>query len=592
MMSLFEFMQPHSWLPPEQPWQGASESLIAASDHPWVTPAEQSDLIETPDYASSIAWLEKLCTASPLLTMQEFGRSAEGRPLYLVIASLMESPTAEKLRQEGKMTILVQAGIHPGEIEGKDAGFMLLRDIAFGVKAELLTQVNLLFIPVLNPDGHERSSTWSRPNQRGPLKMGWRTTAQNLNLNRDYIKADAPEMRSLLKLLSAWPVHLYVDVHSTDGLDFQYDITYAYHGREGTPSWSPQINAWLDRSFSPAVDAALHSQHHLPLNLYVQPVSNSVLTLGLRETQMPPRFSLGYGDLRHIPSVLIETHSLKSYRQRVLATYVFIEAAMRHLAKDGAALKNAMADDKESRPQDVILTWASGGPKREIDFHGSDFEHYESVASGSKEVRWLGKPRLFPNLPIHTDQAGIKTRRPRAYVVPVTKPQVIERLRLHDITFETLETEQQLDVTMYRLTLPSPAQPVPAEEGRFPVPISGVTTEQHTQTFPAGSIRVPTDQPNGDLAIHLLEPLSADSLLRWGFFNEVLSRTEYIEGYIIAPLAERMMKADPKLKAEFEAALATDPAFAQDPEARLQWFYQRSPFFDQRYLLYPIGIEK
>ncbi|MBL9114407.1 MAG: M14 family metallopeptidase [Verrucomicrobiaceae bacterium] len=587
--AFFQALEPHSWLPPAQPWHGASESLIVAADHPWITPAEQTGLTETPDYSASIAWLEKLCAASQWLTMHEFGKSAEGRPLMLVIASKETAHTPEALRVGGKPTLLVQAGIHPGEIEGKDAGFMLLRDIAFGPRAELLDEANLLLIPVLNPDGHERSSLWSRPNQRGPLRMGWRTTAQNLNLNRDYMKADAPEMRALLKLFNDWPVELYLDVHTTDGLDFQYDITYAYHGRQGTPSWSPQINAWLDQSLSPAVYTALHAQHHLPLNLYVQPVSKRTLQLGLRESQMPPRFSLGYGDLRHIPSVLIETHSLKPYRQRVLATHVFIEAALRHLSKDAKALRAAIAADCSSRPAEVILTWADGGPKRELDFQGMDFENYTSPASGGQEVRWLSKPREYPDLPIFTDKAGLAAKRPANYWVPVTKPQVIELLRLHGIEFELIPEPREVEVTLHRLVLP---QSMPAAESRFPVKIEKTIPERRKQLFPAGSARISTDQPLGDLAVHLLEPLAADSLLHWGFFNEVLHRTEYIEGYIIAPLAEKMLQADGKLKADFEAQLAADPSFAQAPEARLHWFYQRSPFYDDRHLLYPVGFNQ
>jgi hypothetical protein len=587
--AFFERLEPYSWLPQEHAWHGASESIIVTDEHPWITPAEQSRFIKTPNYEESIAWLKKLCEASPRLTMLEFGKSAQGRPLVCVIASKETAPTPERLSKSGWPTLLVQAGIHPGEIEGKDAGLMLLRDIAFGSRTELLDGVHLLFIPILNPDGHERASVWSRPNQRGPLNMGWRTTAQNLNLNRDFLKADAPEMRALLLLFNKWPVDLYVDIHTTDGLDYQYDITYAYHGRQGAPSWSPQISAWLDESLSPAVDAALHAQHHLPLNMYVTPVSKRVLTLGLRDSQMPPRFSIGYGDLRHIPSVLIETHSLKSYRQRVLAIHVFIVAAMKQLAADADTLRTAMEADRALRPKEVILGWSDGGPRHELDFKGVDFESYESPASGSTEVRWTNKPRLYPKLPVFTDAPGLRVSRPVGYWVPVTKPEVIELLRLHGISCEVLNEDREVEVVMYRITLPEQPQPVPAEESRHPVKIQGTTEETRREKFHAGSAYVPTDQPLGDLAVHLLEPIGEDSLMRWGFFNEVLHRTEYIEGYVIAPLAEKMLDADAALKAEFEAKLAADSSFAADAQARLHWFYQRTPFFDARYLLYPVG---
>ena len=578
-------------LPPTRPWKGASESHIVAADHPWITPAEKTGLTDTPSYGETIVWLQKLCAASPLVSMIEFGRTSQGRPLHLVIATKEKDRSAGALRACGKPTLLVQAGLHSGEIDGKDAGLMLLRDIAFGGKDALLDRANLLFIPVLNADGHERTSLWNRPNQRGPLHMGWRTTAQNLNLNRDYVKADAPEMRALLTLLNGWPADLYLDVHVTDGLDYQYDITYSYHGCAGSPSWSPRIGEWLDRSCSPALDAALRAQGHVPLNLYVSPLDKRDFTRGLKTGIATPRFSHSYGDLRHLPTMLIETHSLKPYRQRVLATYVLLEAALRHLGAEAASLKMATAADQARRAEQVPLTWIEGGATREMNFLGVDFETYDSAASGTREVRWLGHPHTYPRLPIFTDKVGITAKRPTAYWVPASKSEVIEKLRLHGIAVEPLREPRTIEVTMARIAPREKAEASQPVESRHPMKLAGMKMERRRETFPAGSVRVPTDQPLGDLAIMMLEPQGADSLFGWGFFNEILQRTEYIEGYVIAPLAEKMLKEDPKLKAEFEARLATDSAFAADPAARLQWFYSRTPFSDERFLLYPIGIE-
>ena len=359
--------RPQEFLPPVLPWHGVSESLIVGADHPWITPAEQNNFADSPNYDSTIAWLKKLCAATPLISMTEFGRTSQGRPLYLVVATKEKKHLPEVLLAGGKPTLLAQAGIHSGEIDGKDASMMLLRDIAFGDKAALLDHANFLFIPVFNADGHERSSEWNRANQRGPEHMGWRTTAQNLNLNRDYVKADAPEMRGLLSVLNAWRPALYLDIHVTDGLDYQYDITFTHHGRDGEVAWSPQSGAWLDSVFSPAVGAALKAQGHVPLNFYVGPHDKRDFTRGLDVGHAAPRFSHGYGDLRHLPSVLIETHSLKSYRQRVLGTRVLLAATLEVLGRDGAALQAAIAADQAAKPSDVILTWDKGGPRRELD---------------------------------------------------------------------------------------------------------------------------------------------------------------------------------------------------------------------------------
>ena len=146
---------------------------------------------------------------------------------------------------------------------------------------------------------------------------------------------------------------------------------------------------------------------------------------------------------------------------------------------------------------------------------------------------------------------------------------------------------------MYRLVNPRPQMNSGFHpfEGRYTLKTS-VKAENRQETFPPGSIRVPTSQPLGDLAVALLEPQSDDSFFAWGFFLEILQRTEYIEGYVMAPMAERMLADDPKLKAEFETKLRDDPKFSENPEARLRWFYERSPYHDDRYLLYPVGLER
>ena len=586
---------PADFLPPAPPWHGASEALIAKPDNPWITPAEKMQLLDSPNYDDTIAWLRKLADASPLLELQPFGRTAQGRTLYVVVATKEKDFTPGTLLAGGKPTLLAQGGIHSGEIDGKDAGMMLLRDIAFGGKDQLLDKANFLFVPVFNADGHERASEWNRPNQRGPVHQGWRTTAQNLNLNRDYIKADSPEMQAMLWLIGLTQPSLYLDLHVTDGIDYQYDITYGYHGWDGGPAWSPQGARWMEQHLRPAVDAALKANGHIPGGLINQAVDDRDLTQGVFSGNGDPRFSNAYGDLRHLPTILVENHSLKPYPQRVLGTYVLLEAALKAVGDNATTLQAAIAADRTARPATLAANWINRDPPTvtPVDFAGIAYETYVSPASGIKEVRWLGTPKLYPRLPLLNTKAGVTLKRPKAYWVPVTKPEFINRLKLHGVQVETLTAARTVPVTLYRLT-DVRLQPFTTDhvfEGHYTFSTS-VKSEPRTETFPAGSVRVPTDQPLGDLAILMLEPESNDSLCAWGFCNEILQRTEYIEGYVVAPLAERMLADDPKLKAEFAAKLAADPKFAADPTARLQWFYARSKFYDERYLLYPVGIER
>jgi murein tripeptide amidase MpaA len=249
-------------LPPELPWNGKSQSLIVAKNDPWITPAEQSDFVHTPRYDETVKWLRRLCEAAPELRMVSLGKSPEGRDIWMVIVSKERAFTPTALRATGKPILFAQAGIHPGEIDGKDAGMMLLRDMTVrGKKRELLDTANLLFVPIFSVDGHERFSPYGRINQRGPAETGWRTNTRNLNLNRDYTKMDSPEMQAMIRALNEWEPDLYFDIHVTDGADYQYDITFGYAGKHG---YSPAIASWLDEIWSPAVHRDLEAMGHIP----------------------------------------------------------------------------------------------------------------------------------------------------------------------------------------------------------------------------------------------------------------------------------------------------------------------------------------
>lgn len=567
-------------LPPVLPWHGESEKLVVAPADPWITPAEVKGFEETPSYAETRAWLDRLVAASPLLSIESFGRTAQGRELYAVRAA--------KPGSGPKPVLLVQAGIHSGEIDGKDAGLMLLRDIALRGKDRLLDNADLLFVPIFNADGHERSSPFNRPNQRGPHSQGWRTTAQNLNLNRDYLKADTPEMKAMIRLLGKYRPALYLDLHVTDGTDYQYDITFAFPGWRGYYAHSPSIGRWLDRSYRPAVTAALAGAGHIP-GMYVAAVAERDPDKGIALDPDSPRFSTGYADLARIPSVLVETHSLKPYRQRVLGTYVLVEESLRLVGAEGAEIRQAIAADRASRPATEVLTWKKAAKPLYVipDFKGVAHESFRSAASGGKEVRWLGRPVTQP-MPVFGQVPDKVVTLPEAWWVPSTKPDVIALLKLHGIEFETIAEHRTVDLDMVRLVGPELAG---VDEGHVPLTVKNYVHARRREVFPAGSVRVPSAQPLGLLAAAMLEPEGKDSLLAWNMFPEILQRTEYMEGYMIAPLADRMLAENPALKKEFEAKLAADRRFAADPDARLGWFYERTPYYDERYLLYPIGRE-
>jgi murein tripeptide amidase MpaA len=574
------------FLPPVLEWNGASRSLLRDASDPWVTAFEADPAHDfSPNYADTRAWFDRLDAASDLIRIEQFGTSPEGRPIYAVIASKDGAAF-----DPAKPVLLAQAGIHPGEIDGKDAGMMLLRDIAFYGRDDLLDRVNLILIPILSVDGHERASPYSRPNQRGPRVQGWRNTATNQNLNRDYLKLDQPEMRAVRGLILKYRPDLYLDIHVTDGIDYQYDVTYGFNGENGTFSRSPAISAWLEDVFKPGMNDALEARGHIPGELIFAQDDNNPRA-GLNDGGLGERYSNGWGSAARVPTVLIENHSLKPHEQRVLGTYVFLEQAINALAENGAALRSAIAADSALRPAELPANFISDDqPSRTRAFKGVAYEMYDSAASGRSEVRWLGRPDAeLWQMPFYSSHPTLTLHRPAAYWVPSYRTDIIERLAAHGVQMETLTAPRQVEVEMLRLNEPRLA--TRANEGHVGVSISGVTPERRGWTFPTGSVRVSTDQPLGDVVVLLLEPQSSESFFAWGLFPEVLSRVEYIEGYAIAPLAEAMLAADTALKAEFEAKLAAEPDFAANGDARLQWFYERTPFYDDHFRLYPVGRE-
>lgn len=573
-------------LPPLLPWQGNTESLIQPK-HPWVTPAELTNLTETPDYAATVSYLQKLVASSELLRMESIGKSPQGRDIWLIKASMQPELIGKGSGKSGRPTLLVQAGIHSGEIDGKDAGLMLLRDIVHGDKQQLLAQVDLLFVPILSVDAHERKGKFNRMNQRGPVEQGWRSTAQNLNLNRDYAKVDSLEMQAVLQAINSYQPDLYMDVHVTDGEDYQYDITYGFN--EPFASQSPNGASWLASVYRPAIDQALSAAGHIPgpLVFAVDPMDFSK---GLQGSTATPRFSQGYGDVRHLPTILVENHSLKPYRQRVLGTYVLLEQSLQLLAQQGKALQLAKKADENARPQRQVLLFNAAEQPDLIPFKGISYEMAHSDITNGPYVKWTGQAKNYDALPVFWEKVpAVEVEVPKAYWIPPQYQDVINRLQLHGIAMTRLEKAGSLE--LQQLSASNAELANRSFEGRVGVKAS-FSPVWGEFALPAGTVRVSTDQPLGALAVALLQPEGPDSFFSWGFFHGMFERTEYFETYAMLPWIEQELKSNKKLAADFAAAIKADAKLAKDGQARLNWFYQRSPFYDQTYLKYPVLIER
>jgi hypothetical protein len=558
----------------------------------WLTHAERTNYDQTPNYADTIAYARKLAEASPFIEYRTFGVSGQGRDLPLLVASESGALSPATAHHNNKAVVLIQACIHSGEPDGKDAGLALLRDIAITKsRAGLLSNATLLFIPIYNTDGHERSTPYNRINQNGPSEMGWRTTATYQNLNRDYMKADTPETRAWLGLWNEWRPDLFIDCHVTDGADYRSVITYHHEHHagidEGVLQWEREI---FGGRVVPATEAAGSIT-----SWYLEFIDNRDLTLGTRDFNGSPRFSTGYVPLRNRPAILIETHMLKDYRSRVIGTYDFLRFALEEVSRDPKRLIEVgiEADQKAA----AIAKPGSGAARFPLQFDITDEptpfqlkatknKTEKSDVSGDLRVIF-GKEPIDLEIPMYqTFRVKTAIVPPLYYIVPREWSAVIEVITAHGLQYKALSKEAELQVERYRFTdVRWPAGPF---EGRH-MPSYNVEVVNESRTFVAGSIVVPVAQPLAKLAISLLEPQAPDSFACWGFFNAIFEHKEYAEPYILESLAREMLEADSGLKKEFQNKLAADELFAASPAARLEFFYSKSPYWDNQMNLYPVG---
>jgi len=580
---------------------------VLAQSPDWRTPAEISDYRTTPDYGETVAYLERIAAADPgQVRIENFGKTGLGRDLKIVIASKDGVFDPAAIHASGRAILLVQNSIHAGEMDGKDACLALLRDMAITkTEASLLDHVVFVFIPVYNIDGHERRSPHNRINQNGPELAGWRGNATNLNLNRDYMKADAPETRAFLKMFHRWLPDFFVDDHVTDGMDYQYDVTFTL---DDTPDVAPATAQWLRDTVTPELGGRVNASGHLAFPTYVTLNDDTDPAKGLAFNPDPPRFSTGQMILEDRPGLLVELHMLKDYRTRVTGNYEILRALLEVMNRDTAKLialnRKADADAAQLGAHPLgydkfPLDLDGNGDTTPVLFRGYQFTRALSEVSGGMGVSYRHEPWNV-TLPLAT---GVKitasTTLPAAYIVPPQWTQVIDVLEAHGVALRRTTAPWTGKVERYRCSgMQWQGKPFEGRHPIFPGEDAGeqpgrygqCTLATETLTFPTGSVVVPLNTRLSKVAIHWLEPDAPDSALRWGFFDSIFEQKEYGEAYVLEKLAREDMAKDPALKAEFEHRIQTDPRFAASPEARLEFFYERSPWFQQNHVgEYPVG---
>lgn len=563
---------------------GAALATAAPAASPsasrWPAPAEASGFEATPSYDETLAFLRTVAEKLPEMRLESFGVSGAGRALPLVIVSKERAFTPEAAARTGKPVVLIQNGIHAGEIDGKDACLGLLRDLALGLDRDLLEAATLLVVPIYNVDGHERVSPYNRPNQDGPhAGMGFRTTAAGYDLNRDYLKLVAPESRALIALVNRWRPHLHVDVHVTDGVDHDWVLTYAV---AEAPQAPPSVDTWVKENLPRAVAATVKAGHRC--GPYVDLKDGSDPAKGFTSFIGGARYSTGYFPLRGRPSILLELHSYKTYRQRVEATQDFLRSLLRVIGVAPRALLDAVAAAEartvalgraDAPPSEITLAYRESAAQDRIAFPVYEWSASTSLVTGRPLLRYhrgAVNPIIVPWS--HRAEAAITALRPRGYIVMSGWPQIERRLADHGLRVLRLAKPAVLDVDTARAS--SPKYGERPYQG-FTQVSAEITHRSERRVIPAGALWVPADQPDFEVAVELLEPESPESLFEWGMLSTLLEQKEYMDSRNLEELAQKML-VDPALAAEWAEALK-DPSFAANARARSQWWYRRTPYF-------------
>ena len=434
-------MAPHSALEP--PAAAAAASLAAstkASPRDLLTTGEKSGWNQTAPYAEAVDLSRRLERASRFVKVLDIGATPEGRRMIALVVSRDRAFTPESAARSGKAVIMIQSGIHAGEIEGKDTVLMLVRDMTVTRRfASWLDHAIFVIIPVFNVDGHEYFSPFHRPSQNGPHSTGLRATAQRLNLNRDYIKADTPEMRAWLRLFNTWMPDFLIDNHVTDGSDMQYDVTWDMARNQDI---AEPAGAWVREKFIPELDKRMAADGHL-----VAPYGALRNVGGKREFFMEvfsPRYSHLYAAVQNRPSLLVETHSLKAAKTRAWANYDIMRHAIDTILLDPEGLRRAVheadremaarAGKRDAAP--VYLAGKVNDKSRPMVYRALKNEQYRSEITGANVIRYIGQPDDLDTRIHDQIDTTVEARMPLGYLVPAAWKQVADLLALHGVEME------------------------------------------------------------------------------------------------------------------------------------------------------------
>jgi hypothetical protein len=503
-----------AWLQPAAP--------VVAQEWPATRP-ERSDYLETSRYADVMQFLEGLEERSPKLRITSFGYSEEGRVLPLAVFGDVPDASGASVRSADATRVLVFANIHAGEVAGKEAAQVLVRELAQGLRDRWADSLIILVAPIYNADGNERLGLRNRPRQHGPLAgMGRRPNARDLDLNRDNTKLESAEARALSRLVQEYDPHVALDLHTTNGTFHAYHLTYSppLH-----PSTDSGITALLREEWLPAVTGSVRERYGWDFFYY----GNVPGTFGMRGERgwytfdHRPRFTTNYLGLRNRFGVLSEAYSYATFEDRILAHGRFVEAVLEFAFAHATRVRQVVesADRAPAPGMEVALRAEMvRGDTIEVLLGAVDEERNPYTGATIYRRRNEQTAERMPDY--GTFEATEVVSAPAAYLVPAELATVIERLEAHGVEIARLDAEAALAVASFHLDSIQTADREYQGHGQRE---AWGEWRPETRTFAAGSVVVPVRQPLGRLIVVLLEPRSDDGFLSWNLLDRALEES-------------------------------------------------------------------
>lgn len=514
------------------------------------------------------------------------GRDDGGEPLHLFILSDGSGFTPDSIRASGKNILWITNAIHPGEPDGIDASLLLAQALLDDDRLMgLLANTAVCIVPVYNVSGALQRGSHSRVNQNGPVEYGFRGNARNLDLNRDFMKMDSENARSLNAALANWDPDIYFEPHVSDGADHQYIMALLTTQKD---KLAAPLAKFMAQVLVPAQYEWMGDKDML-MCPYFELMGNTPED-GLRGFYDSPRYSSGYNALFNRIGIISETHVLKPYADRVNATFQLLLATLAAMDQHPQELREARAQAKESTRKATAfgMNWTLDTAQVErIPWKGYEARTETSAVTGLPRIRYdHSAPTGTMVNWLDTYRPSFTATKPKAYLVPQQWHGAIERLKISGVPLEVLGKDSLLTVEQDSIgaftTVPM------AYEGHYLH--RQVLTERHRKTWAAraGDVLVPMGHATDRYAMEALECRAEDGFFAWNFFDAVLQQKEWYEDYVFEDIAAQLLKRDPALKQAFEARRQADAAFAKDADAQLTWIYRRSPWMEPGYRKHPV----